>query len=252
MKRKSQSSLLVLVSLVGIFLIAWISSLFLSISSSQRSVEETLLSKIMMYLDYIKGFTRDAFILAVHAETRYVASQGGHAASMSYPRSWICNSDVSPSVDEVRFFLSNETMDSLNDYIKNFKINDLPMINITNSTCVDYDVNENTVFSGKNDEKFNVGSYGSRAKVVFENNTVSSGNEVYEEIAQDRFWFMYRKFKEWMPAAENILVGGTCSCLSEICNCPVSHEPGGCYPCQETCPGFNLCLESIVESARKP
>lgn len=213
--KKSQSSLLVLVSLVGIFIIAWIFSSFYSFSSSQRAIEETLLSKIMKYLDYVKGYTRNALILAVHAETKNIASLGGQVGGVDVPRNWICNGDVSPSVDDVRFFLSNETINDLNKYIKNFKIFDLPFINVTNSTCVDYDVNEGTVFSGNNDEKFNVGSYGSKANITLESNIVSSRNDVYEEIAQDRFWFMYRKFKEW--ASETQFINYVSSCTSILC-----------------------------------
>lgn len=249
---KSQSSLLILVSLVAVFLIAWIISLFLSVSSSKRITEETLFTKIMKYLDYVKAYTRNALILAVHAETKEVASGGGQAGGVGIARSWICNGDVSPAVDDVRFFLSNQTNNDLNKYIMNFGIHDLPTINITNSTCVDYDVSENTVFSGSSDEKFYVGSYGSKANVTLEGNTVSSGNEVYEEIAQDRFWYMYRKFKEWSPTGASIVVGETCGCLSQICACPTSPQTvGGCESCESTCPGFQSCLESIVESARR-
>lgn len=206
----------------------------------------------MKYLDYVKGYTRNALILAVHAETKDVASEGGHAGGMGMARSWICNGDISPGVDEVKFFLSNQTQNDLNKYLMNFKINDLPKINVTNSTCIDYDVDGNTVFSGSNDEKFYVGSYGSKANVTLESNSVYSSNEVYEEIGQNRFWYMFRKFKEWSPSAANILVGGTCGCLSQICNCPLSPQTvGGCDSCADTCPGFQSCLENAVESARK-
>lgn len=250
--KKSQSSLLVLVSLVGIFTIAWIFSSFSSFSSSQRIIEGTLLSKIMKYLDYIKAYTRNALILSVHAETKYIASQGGQSSNVGLPRSWICNGDVSPFVDDVRFFLSNKTTSDLNAYIKNFDIQDLPTINITNSTCVDYDVNQNTVFSGINDERFEVGSYGSKANVTLESNTVFSDNEVYEEIAQDRFWYMYRNFKEWMPTAVDIIVGGTCNCLPYICNCPGSPQyTSECEFCGDTCSGFQSCLQNIVDLARE-
>lgn len=225
--------------------------MFLSVSFSQRTIEETLLTKISKYLDYVKGFTRNALILAVHLGTKHVAAQGGQTSGQGLPRSWICNADVSPSVNDVRFFLSNETTDELNKYIKNFKIHDLPTINITDFTCVDYDLNDNSVFSGKNDERFNVGSYGSKANVTLENNTVFSNNDVYEEIAQDRFWYIYRKFKEWIPTGASILVGGTCSCLSEICNCPSNPAYTGCELCSDTCPGFQACLEAVIEEAKK-
>ncbi|MEM5870231.1 MAG: hypothetical protein QXR09_03660 [Candidatus Aenigmatarchaeota archaeon] len=248
---KSQSSLLVLVFLLGTFFILWLLSTFLTTTSSQRLVQETLISKISKYLDYVKGFTRNALIFAVHAETKYIAGQGGQTSDTGFPRSWICNTEISPKVDEVRFFLSEETKLSLNKYLNNFKLQDLPIINITNSTCVDYDVNENSVLSGKNDEKFNVGAYGSKTNITLDENLVTSSNEVYEEIAQNRFWYMYRKFREWAPVGTGILVGGTCNCLSRICACGNSNYVGGCQPCSSTCPGFQSCLENLVETARK-
>ncbi|MEM5829298.1 MAG: hypothetical protein QW040_00380 [Candidatus Aenigmatarchaeota archaeon] len=248
---KSQSSLLVLVFLVAVFFIFWLISTFSTTTSSQRIIQETILSKISKYLDYVKGFTRNALIFAVYAETKYVAGQGGQTSSSGFPRSWICNGDVSPKVDEVRFFLSEETRRSLNEYLRNFKLQDLPVINITSSTCVDYDVNEISVLSGDNDEKFSVGAYGSKINITLEENSVTSSNEVYEQIAQNRFWYMYRKFREWLPLGSEILVRGVCNCLSEICACGNSNYIGGCAFCSSTCPEFQLCLENVIEDARK-
>lgn len=248
---KSQSSLLVLVFLIGISLIIWITSTFLTTTSSQRIIQETILSKISKYLDYVKGFTRNALIFAVHAETKHIAAQGGQTSDAGIPRSWICNAEVSPRVDEVRFFLSEETKSDLNKYLKNFKLQDLPLINITNSTCVDYDVDEASVLSGKNDEEFKVGCYGSKINITLDENLVTSTNEVYQGIEQNRFWYMYRIFREWAPVATGILVGGTCNCLSKICSCGNSNYVGGCMPCASTCPGFQRCLENVVENALK-
>jgi hypothetical protein len=248
---KSQSSLLVLIAIVSIFIIVWIFQIFSSSTSYQKSIGETLLSKIMKYLDYVKGFTRTALIFSTHASTQFIAGQGGQTSNTGFPRSWICNAEVSPSVNDVRFFLSEETRNALNKYIKNFKIYDLPQINITNSTCVDYDVNSTSVISGKNDEEFYVGAYGSKINITLENNSVTSDNEVYEKIAQDRFWYMYRKFKEWAPQGANILSGGTCSCLPEICACGNSQGVGGCEPCANSCPGFQSCLQNVIENARQ-
>jgi hypothetical protein len=214
-------------------------------------MEETLLSKLIKYLDYVKGFTRTALIFSTHASTQFIASQGGQTTNIGFPRSWICNSDVSPTLDEVRFFLSEETINALNKYMKNFKIQDLPEINITNFTCVDYDVNS-AIFSGNNDEEFYVGAYGSKINITFENNSVFSDNDAYEKIAQDRFWYMYRKFKEWAPQAASILASGTCSCLSEICACGNAQGYfGGCKLCVDSCPGFQFCLQSVVENAKE-
>jgi len=246
---KAQSSLLVLALLVGIFIVGWITSLFLTASFSERIIQKTALSKISKYLDFIKGFTRYALLLSTHASTKEIASQGGQFSYSGIPRSWICNLDISPNLETVKFFLSNQTQKYLNEYLANLRIKDLPSISISNFTCVDFNVNE---ISNKYDEKFNVSSYNSMININLRNNNVTSSNNLNIEIEQDRFWFMYRKFKEWSPGAAQKLVSGLCSCLSEICNCPSSPTyPGECESCKNTCPGFQTCLENLLESVNK-
>jgi hypothetical protein len=188
--------LLVAIVLVSIFTILLIINIFSRTASEKRMISRTELSKLSTYLDFFKGFSRAALLFSVHAGTKTVAGFGGEISKSGLPRNWICNFDVSPSVDEVRYFLSNQTLEYLNRYVPNMKIEDLPQINVSNFTCVDFDVN-NAVFSGAYDEAFNVSALGSEINVSLQENMVSSKNEIYEEIEKVRFWYMYRKFKEW-------------------------------------------------------
>jgi hypothetical protein len=248
---KSQSSLLIIAVLVCIFIIGWLVTFFLSVSFSKRILEETLLAKVSKYLDYIKGFSRSSLLLAIHSATKQVASQGGQTSTSGEVRNWICNADISPDLEVVKFFLSEETKKYVNSYLENLKIKDLPTIILKNFTCIDYDVN-GEIFFGKYDEKFNTSGFGSKINIFLKDNNVSSSNELYMEIGQDRFWFMYRKFKEWVPQASQLLVDGLCQCLSEICNCPNSPSYlGECEACGYTCPGFQSCLESLSAQVNK-
>lgn len=252
--KKAQSSLLVLLLLVVISVTLFLFILFSSSKFQARTVKEIELSKISKYLDSLKGVSRYALLLSSHAASEQVGELGGEVSNTGYSRSWICNFDLSPHVDSVRFFLSEQTLKYLNDYMVDIKIPDLPVQNIENYTCVDYDVDETSVIRLKeNDEKFNVGAYGSMLNVSIENDTVTSDNDVYEEIAQVRFWYMYRKFKEWAPVGSEILVNKMCDeCLAYVCDC---EEPpdytASCDKCYDTCPKFQECLEEAVEEAGK-
>ena len=145
---KSQSSLLIMVVIVSIFIVSWIISVFSSVSQQERLMERLKLLKISSYLDFLKGFSREALLLSSHAAIQKVASMGGEINELNEPRSWICNGDVSPEVAEVKHFLSEETKKYLNQYLEKLEIEDLPSINLTNFTSVDYDLNSQNIFGG--------------------------------------------------------------------------------------------------------
>jgi len=244
--RKSQSSLLILVFLVSIFVVAFFYFLFTSSTLQVKGVKGMKLSKISNYLDILKGYSRHALLLSSHVATKKVALSGGEINEVGIPRNWICNEDVSPDVEDVRFFLSEETLKYLNMYLEKSRIEDLPEQDIQNYTCVDYDVDG--VLNGENDEKFNVGSYGSKIRVKLENDIVSSDNNVYEEITENRFWFVYRKFKEWTPEGARILNNSVTDCLQHVCDCPPMSPDGICEPCENTCRKFQNCIEGAIEN----
>ena len=201
-------------------------------------------------MDVLKGFSRHALLLSSHAATKQVALSGGEINEAGIPRNWICNEDVSPDVDDVRYFLSEETLKYLNMYLENSTIEDLPEQDIQNYTCVDYDVNESVLFE-KNNERFNVGSYGSKIHITLEDDVVSSDNDVYEEITENRFWFMYRKFREWAPEGAKTLYDDVSNCLQYVCDhdCPGMDSDGGCEPCEGSCSEFQYCIEGAIEDA---
>jgi len=240
--KKSQSGLLILIGLVTVFITIWMINMFTSTTQQKRIIETLKLSKLSKYLDFFKGFSRESLLLAVHKGTQSVAEHGGEWNEEGESRYWICNSDISPDIETVRFFLSETTKEYLNRYITNLKDEELTNLYITNVTCVDYDVNDNSVMSGKNDERFNVGAYGSNINISYENDSVQSTNNIYEEIAQDRFWYMYRNFKEWSQTTS--FPGCICGCLASGCCCPA----GDCLT--DVCPSFKACVEKCFQKAK--
>lgn len=208
------------------------------------------LSKISKYMDVLKGYSRHALLLSSHAAIKRVALSGGKINEVGISRNWICNGDISPDVEDVRYFLSEVTLDYLNEYLAKAKMEDLPVQDIGEFTCVDYDVNSTTIFSEENDERFSVGAYGSTLEITLENDVVSSSNDIYEEITQGRFWYMYRVFKKWSPEAAEILKNGVCGCLIHVCGCHDTPDySGDCEPCGETCQRFQDCVESVIDDA---
>lgn len=240
--KKSQASLLILLGVVTVVMIGWIIGTFLASRYQERVTEKIKLSKLSKYLDNVKGFSRGSLIFASHAALEKVAALGGEYNDDGEARNWICNLNTfDPTVDEVRYFLSEETEKRLNSYLVNLNVEELVKLSITNYTCIDYDVNEISVSQGLSDERFNVGAYGSKINVSYEKDIVSSDNDVYEEIAQVRFWYMYRKFREWAPGAASTLTNGVCNCLAYAC-CPLGF-------CDKTCPQFQSCVEEVINQA---
>lgn len=228
---KSQSSLLIMVVIVSIFIVSWVISAFSSISQQERIMEKLKLSKISSYLDFLKGFSRGALLLSSHAAIQKVANMGGEINELNKPRIWICNGDVSPGLDDVKDFLSEETKKYLNRYIENLETEDLFSTNITNFTSVNYDINLKNIFGGKNDERFNISAYGSKINITLEGNSVASENNIYEEIARVRFWYMYRIFKKWATSTS------------------LSFCVRNCLDCENTCLDFKSCVDSCVDEA---
>jgi len=240
---KSQSSLLIIVSLVGIFSIVWLISTFLAARGVKTTVRETELHKLSSYINLAKGFSREALLLSSHTAVQEVAGNGGEISVEG--RTWICNGkDTSPSVDEVRYFLSNKTLETLQNYINSFHIEDLPTVNVTNFTCVDYDVSEKSVFSGENDELFNVAAYGSDVTVTYKDDKIESNNDIYQGVSRVRFWYMYRKFKEWVATEASLFNSCVCDCSSHACvSGPISGEcsqHGSFYRCVKSCVDASL------------
>ena len=218
---KSQSSLLVLVTVVAIISVAWVGNLFSQESQLSRIFQSEEFIKLAKFLDILKGISRNSLILAAHRGTYTVAGRG---------ESYICNGPTPPKLEEIRYALSNETNSILNNYLKNINFTEKVLsYNVTPSTCADYPMDESKLSSGKNDENFSVGSYGSSVSVVTVENNVTSKNDNFETITQNRFWFLYRKFKQWSESS---------SLASDVCSCV----------CSGVCNG---CDQMVLEKARK-
>jgi len=207
--------------------------------------------RLTKYLDFLKGYSRTALVFSTHTAAKSVANSGGSGAfsGATGPRNWICNSAIPPDVNEVRFFLSNETLRILNTFIENEnKIKKDEMIDyfVEKFKCVDYDVSEYSVDSGVNDLRFNVGAYGSTVNASFKTDSVVSQNDIYLEISKIRFWYMYRVFKNWVKDITPKLMTEVCGCEETLCLCP-EFSKDSCEKCE---PLMN-CIRYILDSARK-
>jgi len=225
---KSQSSILVLVTVIAIISVGWINNLFSQEVQLSRIVGSEEFIKLAKFLDVLKGISKNSLILAAHRGTYAVAGKS---------ETYICNKPTPPNLEETRYSLSNETNSILNAYLQNVNFTEkILSYTITPSTCVDYPMDESKLSSGNFDENFTVGSYGSLISVTARENNVSSKNDNFETITQNRFWFLYKKFKQWSE---------TTSIVSDVCSCLCS---GVCNGCDQTAleKARNL-LETIVD-----
>ncbi|MEM5877901.1 MAG: hypothetical protein QXF12_03400, partial [Candidatus Aenigmatarchaeota archaeon] len=239
---KSQSSLLIIVSIVSITAILWLVSMYNQTSYTKQSLKDFMLSKMQQYIASFKGFTRNALTLSVHQSAKNIASKGG--SDMGIERTWICTNPTPPKVDEVRYYISEDTKKLLNSYmIKANKSKEDEGIQffVGKFNCIDYDVSDSSVMSKKNEESFNVGAYGSYLYASDGSVFLNSTNNVYEEMGRVRFWYVYRNFREW--AESNVFYGYMCDCMSKICNCDQSGD------CMSSCPSFYQCYQNAVNLA---
>jgi competence protein ComGC len=239
---KSQSSLLVILGIISIATIVFIYNLYKQVSQTNEMMKGLKIAKIQTYIEMFKGYSRNSLILSSHSSSINVAKKGGNTASNPV-RTWICNSNPSvPSLDEIRYHLSEETKRSFNFYLQsvnNSKENEGMTILIGKSQCIDYDVRLSDIMSGLNDERFNIGSYGSYIYIDYDGNVANSSNFIYEEIPKNRIWYMYRIFKQW--SEENALKSYICGCMSEICKCDQKGK------CGDSCPSFDLCINESLK-----
>ncbi|MEM5801183.1 MAG: hypothetical protein QW350_02230 [Candidatus Aenigmatarchaeota archaeon] len=239
---KSQSSLIIIVGIISVVAILWIFIIYKQANDTKLFLKNIKISKIQEYLEMFKGYSKNSLILSVHKSTIQIAQKGGNTKSI---RSWICTEPVYPKVNEMRYFLSDSTKKIYNPYLlkanKSKQMEDITII-IDPSTCIDYDVKDSNVMDRKNDEKFNVGAYGSHIYINYDFDSANSTNSIYEEIEKDRFWYMYRIFREW--SEENTLKKYICrDCMKLICKCDT---PG---KCGETCIELDKCINASLDKA---
>ncbi len=235
---KGQTSLILLVMLVGVVTLLLITNTYSSTKKIEKQERELLLTKMQSYFEMAKGFSRNALLVAVHKAVQDVAAHGGEIPYTSgMTRSWICNgADKSPSVKEVRYHLSRYSLMLLNNFTNNFKVDDIVKVNLGKFKCVDFDVSESTVGSGENDEGFHAGAYGSVLNVSYDSYLLNSTNDVYDWFGKIRFWYLYRKFKEWVRGAAGEYIACVCRCTPLICGC--KQTSGECSKCGK----FYSCL----------
>ena len=233
--------ILVAVSIVG----GWI---FLSYESGdiyqKKVITDTRLDKVSNYLELAKTYSKMSFIFSVNQALARVASLGGTTKIPRKPgesewvHSWVCNGKkFIPSVDTVRYFLSEETNATLNIYISNLSRKyDTVNIYADNYTCVNYNVTESDVLSGKYDEgNFSVGCYGSKIITMHSNIKMGSPNDYYFPFYNIRFWKLYRGFRTFIESTNF----NPCECIGTACQCHGN-------PCDKGCEPYKKCLVDNV------
>ncbi len=240
--------------LIGFFSVISIFSIFtyLIFSGLKKDiVSKDFITLAKRYVDMAKGFSYTSLIYSSNMATIDIAGQGGYISDSGSPRTWVCNQLLIPYVSEVNWFLSNRTVNYLNKYSTNFntemkkgKIN----ITITNFTCGYYDVSENSVYSGINDERFNVSGFGSFINVTYSNNYFLSSNNQFATVSQNRFWFLYRGLSEWLRSSGYKLISSSvCSCLPTIC---YSNQPNYVEECKIVNNPFCNCIKGKLSEIK--
>lgn len=190
---KSQSSLLVFLAIATIVSVTYLSNLYSQQFELSRFLTSEEVAKVTKFLDVIKGLSRNSLILAANKGTLFIAGKG---------ESYICNIPTPPTVAEERNEVGNQTLGILNTYVENINFTEQVLsYNISKYGCVDYPINEAKLQSGQYDEKFNVGAYNGSVNLTIGQNNITSKNDAFELITQNRFWFLYRKFVEWSKAS---------------------------------------------------
>lgn len=239
-KMRAQSSVLVAVVVITIMMVGWIFGMYSQTSLQKMSLTEIALTKISKHLDLIKGFSKNALIMATHKGTSLVGGEG---------ITFYCNMPTPPTVKQIRFELSNQTLGSLNSYINKYEIPDpLLVIDVDEFSCVDNPVEDYKLSSGLYDENFSSNAYGSKIKISLEENNVSSKNEFLELIPENRFWFLYRNLRDWALYYGNVYKNRICFCLETYSgSCPSEISSISC----RECPELQQCiLEQIDETAK--
>ncbi|MCS7135225.1 MAG: hypothetical protein NZ893_02180 [Candidatus Aenigmarchaeota archaeon] len=236
-----QTSIIIIVGIVAASIVLWMLNTYNQFSLKTRTVSSSEIDKINSYVDIIKSFSRNALQLSVHKALSFDASRS---------RTFYCNQPSPPNFRILLHDIEILTNTTFNEYLQQVKFDD-PNLNleISKSTCISFDINENDLMSGKYNEEFNVSEYGSQIKIKYGDNFIQESNEIKDEtIVRNRFWLIYSGFKRWAEttrAFENI-----CGCLqdSSICGCQNIQCNSNC----ENCRPLYLCTrESILNGVKE-
>jgi hypothetical protein len=234
---KGQSSLLILLAIMAIMMGGWIFTSFSQVRIQENNVMKIMLTKIGEYLDVIKGFSRNALILATNEGTFAVGGEG---------ITFYCNNPTPPTTRQMRYELSSQTINLLNEYLKNYPASEpLMTIDIQNFSCVDNPVEG--LEQGLIDKNFTANAYGSKIGISIKENNVSTNNELFEIIPEDRFWFLYRELRDWSYQKGKNFEGLVCNCLT------TSRLPKW-DKVMENCnewPEFDECFKTAIDNTAK-
>lgn len=243
---RGQSSLLILLAIMAIMMGGWIYTSFSQVRVQESSMTdiEIILTKIGRYLDSIKGFSKNALIMATHKTTSDIGKIG---------ITFYCNNATPPTTRQMRYELSSRTLELLNQYLKKYPASEpLMTIDIQNFSCVDNPVDglEQDLNDKNYDENFTANAYDSKIDISIKENNVSTNNELFEIIPEDRFWLLYRMLAKWTYERGEIFEGLICNCLTK------SILPKGNDIKMTKCensqwPEFEKCLKTAIDDTAK-
>ncbi|MEM2175339.1 MAG: hypothetical protein QXI58_06935, partial [Candidatus Micrarchaeia archaeon] len=233
-----QASIIIIVGLVAASLILWVVNTYTQYSTKTRVITSTEVDKISSYIDIIKSFSRNALQISAHKSFMFDASRG---------RTFYCNGPSPPSIRVILHDVEILTNRTFNEYLSKVSFDDpLLELNITPSTCISFDINEQRLNSHNYDEKFNASEFGSEISIKYGDNFLIESNEIKDEsIVRNRFWLIYNGFKRW--AEETHAFDNICNCLQDqsICGCGNIPCNGDCKSCM---PLYYCTKESIIKS----
>ena len=235
-KRKSQASLVILVAIAAVAVIGWAYSMAETGSGFQKRVVQDTRIQISAYmLDQTKTSSYIAGQISISEALAENARNGGinnyYGVGMADDRFWYCNGPMVPSADEINYFLSMKTKNIIDIYLSNLVTEE---INVTNTTCVDYNLSDSDLADIEN-RKFGLNFVGSRIEVLYPE-IADSDNDFSAAIYEIPYREHYTRFKEWVESTNFASI--VCGCAPSACGC--NPQPGDCTE-QNCLPLFN-CL----------
>ncbi len=201
-----------LMALVSIFWTMY--NVFYGSKYQTLTLEESKIDILRNEIEKFKSFTREA-IEYTTGKVMILFSQLG--ASKPDIGVWICNGDSSPDFQDVKRCMERDIKYYLDIYVENYSIKGLPLseLKIEKYQNLSMNITWEDVKSGKYDEgNIPIIVGGGSMFIRSRNVSISDKININNIIDKVRFWYLFRKFKEW--SSHNSLSDIKCTC-NETC-----------------------------------
>ncbi len=234
---------------LAIFFLAILFSLFLLISKkflffhTKESFEIKILQLFQNIVDNFKSYLRIALTYSIDRVIDISAKKGGLITKEPQVWYWIyCGPNI-PSFEKIKRCGELNLNYSLNIYISNYKI-ELPLsLSTQNVTDCLFNLTEADVEKGFHDEGYyfvQCGNTSIKIEIKDKLSSIENIGEIKEFLMNNRFWYIYRKVKEW--ALEEGSKFASC-----ICEC----TPEGCHGFQQPCECVEKCAEKAFNALKQ-